>query len=453
MSRTPLIAAGLAVALAAGAAAQEKRKIAPGQPAPVPPPAAQAPRAPQPPAAQAPRPADPPAVAALRRLAPGLPFRFATATEDGPRTRLTGVVMGPAGQEVRAAEMVLEGVTPTALGSLTATGLTAAWGGMDSLSLAGFALPGAVPQAERLEVTNLRVTGPWAGGFARLLVRDAVPGRDATLEATEMRLEPQDRSVVAAATLRRLAVSATDIQGLIGIIIAARANPANPPEAPAGRQSLIAEGLEIRGPAARLGGMDRLALSGENRPGTPATGRIALEGVELAANTPASAWLAPFGYEGLRGDLTLDATQDIPRGRLEIGALALAVREVAALGLSVTMDGVRAGTDPAQAYQNASLVQARLRYADQSLYARALARQARESGRREADIRLEWARLAEAQLPEMLRPPVLRFIRGEARELEITARPARPVPFSSLSKPPTDAAGWQRLLGLTVTAR
>lgn len=437
MPRMPWLAAGIILALAAGAAAQEKRKNLP-QPAP--------------PAAEAPRPGEPAAVAALRRLAPGLPIRYAAAREDGAVTRLSGVVMGPAGQEVRAAAMELEGVTPTAIGALRATGLSADWGGIESLSLAGFALRDGIPQAAHAEMRGLRVSGPWSGGAARLVIADALPGRDATLEATELRLEPQDRSVVAAVTLRRLAMGATDIQGLVAAIIAARTAP-NPPEAPPGRQSLLAEGLELRGPSARLGGMERLRLSGENRPGAPATGRLALEGVELAAGTPAAAWLTPLGYEGLRGDLTLDATQDVARGRLEVGALALAVREVAAIGLSFTMDGVRAGADPAQAYQDAALVGARLRYADQSLYRRILARQARETGRSEAQLRAEWVRLAEGQLPEPLRAPVARFIRGEARELEVSARPPRPVPFAALSKPPADPAGWQRLLGLSATAR
>ncbi len=442
MPRLPLLAAGLALALAAGAAAQEKRKNLPQQSAP--PPAA------QPPVTMAPRADEPAAVAALRRHFPGLPLRYAAAVQEGPRTRLSGVVMGPPGQEVRAAEMILEGVTPTTVGALSATGLSASWGGIESLRLLGFAMAGGVPQAARLEVAGLRVAGPWSGGVARLVLADALPGRDATLEATELRLEPQDRSLVAAVTLRRLALGATDIQGFVAAIMASPA----PAEAPPGRQSLVAEGLELRGPAARLGGLERLALSGESRPGAPSTGRLALENLELAPGTPAAAWLEPLGYaQGLRGDLTLDATQDMRAGRLEVGALALAVREVAALGLSLTLDGVRAGMEPARAYENASLVQARLRWADQSLLGRLAAQQAREGGRTEAQVRADWIRTAEAQLPEAMRAPAARFLRGEARELEVAARPARPVPFAALSKPPGDAAGWQRLLGLSLTAR
>ena len=437
MRRTPWIAAGLAVAVIAGAAAQEKRKNLPGQHTP-------------PPAAQAPRADEPAAVAALRRHFPGLPFRYASAAQDGARTRLTGVVMGPAGQELRAAEMVLENVTAAAIGSLTATGLSAGWGGAESLSLAGFAMPNGVPQAARLEVAGLRVTGPWSGGVARIVLADALPGRDATLEATALRVEPQDRSMVAAVTLRRIVLGATDIQGFVAAIMATP----TPQEAPPGRQSLVAEGLEVRGPAGRLGGLERLALSGESRPGVPSTGRLALENLELAAGSPAAAWLEPLGYaNGLRADLTLDATQDVRRGRLEVGALALAVREVAALGLSVTLDGVRAGTEPARAYENASLVAARLRYADQSLLGRAAAAQARDTRRTEAQVRDEWVRTAEAQLPQALRDPAARFLRGQAREFELAARPPRPVPFAALSKPPADAEGWGRLLGLSATAR
>lgn len=437
MRRTPWIAAGLALALAAGAAAQEKRKNLPGQPTP-------------PPAAQAPRADEPAAVAALRRHFPGLPLRYAAAAQDGPRTRLSGVVMGPAGQELRAAEMVLENVTAAAIGSLSATGITAAWGGADSLALAGFAMPGGVPQAARLEVAGLRVTGAWSGGAARLVLADAMPGRDATLEATALRVEPRDRSIIAAVTLRRLAVGATDIQGVIAALMATP----TPQEAPPGRQSLVAEGLELRGPAARLGGLERLALRGESRPGAPSTGRLALENLELAAGTPAAAWLEPLGYaNGLRADLTLDASQDLRSGRLEVGALALAVREVAAIGLSFTLDGIRPGADPARAYENATLAGARLRYADQSLLGRAAAAQVRDTRRTEAQVREDWVRTAQAQLPQALREPAARFLRGQAHEFELAARPPRPVPFAALSKPPADAEGWGRLLGLSATAR
>ncbi|MFL1460676.1 hypothetical protein ACI6QG_00560 [Roseococcus sp. DSY-14] len=433
MRPTPWIAAALALAVAAGAAAQEKRKNLPAQP-------------PAPPQAQAPRANEPAQVAALRRLLPGFRFSYAAAAQDGARTRLTGVVMGPAGQEVRAAEMVLEGVTDTGIGQLRATGLSAAWGGLESLELAGFALRGGIPQAERLEATALRVTGPWQGGFARLALRDALPGREAALEVDGLRAAPQDRSVVAEATLRRVTASVTDLQGLVAAVQAGR-------EAPPGRISLLAEALEVRGPAAALGGMDRLALRSENRAGAPATGRLSLEGMALAEGTPAAAWLEPLGYRGLRGDLTLDATQDVARGRLEVGALALAVREVAAAGLSFTLDGVDAA-NPQRAYANAALVGARLRWADQSLLGRIAAQQAREQRRPEAQVRAEWAAQAAALLPAAMHAPAQRFLRGEARELDLRAAPPRPVALGLLSsKPPADAAGWQRALGLELSAR
>ncbi len=434
MRRTPWIAAGLALAVAAGAAAQDKRKNLPAQPAPA---------APQ---AQAPRAEEPPQVAALRRLLPGFRFSYAAAVPDGPRTRLTEVVMGPAGQEVRAAEVVLEGVTEASIGLLRATGLSAAWGGLDTVELAGFVLREGIPQAELLQATALRVTGPWEGGFARLSLRDALPGRDAALEVEGLHIAPEDRSVVAGATLRRITAGVTDLPGLAAALQAGR-------DAPAGRQSLLAEGLEIRGPAAPLGGMERLTLRGESRPDAQASGRLALEGVTLAEGTPAAAWLEPLGYRGLRGDLTLDAAQDVARGRLEVGALALAVREVAAAGLSLTLEGVEAA-NPQRAYENAALVQARLRWADQSLLGRIAAQQARDQRRPEAAVRAEWATQAAALLPGPMQAPAQRFLRGEARELDLQAAPPRPVALGLLSsKPPTDAAGWQRMLGLTLSAR
>ena len=84
------------------------------------------------------------------------------------------------------------------------------------------------------------------------------------------------------------------------------------------------------------------------------------------------------------------------------------------------------------------LVSAALRYVDQSLYGRYVRQQAREMRVSEQEARNQQAETAEMMLGALGKGPGLdavrqavgRFLRGEAREVEITLRPAEPVAFS-----------------------
>jgi hypothetical protein len=133
----------------------------------------------------------------------------------------------------------------------------------------------------------------------------------------------------------------------------------------------------------------------------------------------------------------------------------------------MVLDGVTPQAAVAQDLQAMRLVSLGLRYMDQSLYSRFVRQQARESGMQERQVREQHAALVGGALAsgtapgakggggglDPVREALLRFIRGQAREVEITARPPQPLPFAELAATPPDPAAAQRMLGLSATAR
>ncbi len=157
----------------------------------------------------------------------------------------------------------------------------------------------------------------------------------------------------------------------------------------------------------------------------------------------------------------MDSSHNESTGRFEIGAAALAVRQAGALGLSLALDGASQSA-LMRGVDGLAFVSARVRYADQSLIERVLRQQAQQRGASTQAIRREWEQEVARFLADPprqrgalapLRDPVLRLVRGQARELEVAANPPAPLRMEALGQLPTDALGWQRLLGLTVTAR
>ena len=107
---------------------------------------------------------------------------------------------------------------------------------------------------------------------------------------------------------------------------------------------------------------------------------------------------------------------------------------------------------------DARLISMALRYRDEGLFARAIRMQAAEQRITEAQLReqlIGMARdVASGPAQAVLREPLERFLRGQARELELVARPPQPIAVGALGgAPPRDAADAQRRYGLTATAR
>jgi hypothetical protein len=507
---------GLPVQPPAQAQAPQTDKFA--TPQPVPPPAAAAPQRPSPPSTAAPQRPAPPATAAPAQPAPpdehDTVRMFRTLL--GPQTRLAYAgteIIDPARGAVRLREVVLErDDRRAAIAELTLDGLRD--DGITEAILRGVMLqegapgsPGERIMIERVRLAGLGVARPPAGqelrpdmisldslrieglsvagetavAIASLTVEDygnRRPGRLA-LEGLEVRQPgqgPVDRF-----SLGRLTVRGVDMAALFAAAVAKEAPPRT-----TGSAALEAEDMVLRDGDRLVGGLAALSLTGESPPAGATgaeTGRLALRGISVQPFPGLQEWMQRFGYRELVGDLTADVRVDRAAQRIEIGSLSLAARDIGALGFSIVLEGLSPEETNPEALQRARLVSMRLRYVDQSLYGRFVRMQAQQTRRTEQQVREELAAQARAMFE---RPPgaggggrggapgnkggtggaasgaatveignaVQRFLRGQAREIEIAARPPQPVPFDQLqSVAPGGPDALQQALGLTVTTR
>ncbi len=442
---------------------------------PPPPAAAQAPPTPPPPD-------EPEAIRTLRRLVgPDTALRYAAAEVTDPASgavRLREVVLERADGRMAIATLDLDGLTGTGVAEATARDVVvtdpddpAGALRIDSLRIARLALraPGQAPTPDAvslgaLHIEGLSLEGEGAVAIATLSLEDYGTGRPArvALEGLELRRPggggpggPVERVSLGRLALRGLDLAAT---------AAALAGEAPPPR-PEGAWSLEAEALSLGGAERRLGGLEALQMTGEAPPGGAAeTGRLTLRGIQVEPFPGLDAWLQRFGYAALIGDLTAETRYDRAAGRLEVTALSLAGRDIGALGLTLVLDGVTMEALEARDLDSPRLVAFGLRYLDQSLYGRYVRQEAQRTRQTEPQIRQRLAQQAGAALAVPGRDPgaaaiapiraaIQRFLRGEAREIEITARPPEPVPLldmTGLLGGPVEA---QRLLGLSATAR
>lgn len=429
------------------------------------------------PAAPAP-PGEPEALGHLRALlGPSVALRFGEMRPEGDgRLRLLRAELEAGGETLRADEIALEGARAGGFARLLATGLRAEAAGVRaaSLDIAGLAVqPGpAHPNAvslDRVALEGLEMErDDGTLGLRRLAATGYGPGREFALEVEGLFATVRDGGAVGRVQARRVTLAASDLAAqLAAVADAMAAPPGAPPPAPAeGWARLAVEGVDVLGAQdralVRLGGVEAVELRSENPPaGGAAHSLLRATNIELTADNPMSGLLETLGYRGLRADLVVDSTQNEATGRFEIGAAALAVREAGALGLAVALDGASQGA-LMRGLDGIALVSARVRYADQSLIERVLRQQAQLRGASAQAVRREWEQEVARFLADPprqrgalapLRDPVLRLVRGQARELEVAANPPAPLRMDALGQLPTDALGWQRLLGLTVTAR
>jgi hypothetical protein len=407
----------------------------------------------------------------------------ATEVVDPARgaVRLREVVLRrPDGRSAAIAELTLDGLRDDGgVAEATARGVALQVEGgpattVERVRLAGLAVrrpgPGEDLRPDMLGLDTLRieglsVAGPTPVAIASLLLEDYGVGRAGrlSLEGLEVRgVGGAGGGVVDRVSLGRVALRGLDLAASLAALVAK-----DTPPRPAGAYALEAEDLALGGPGGRriatLAGLRALG----DQPGAggigPETGRFALRELRIEPFPGLDDWLRRFGYAAITADLTAESRFDRATGRLELSPLSLAARDIGALALTMALDGVTADAKGAEAMQNARLVSLSLRYLDQSLYARFVRQQAAQARQPEARVREQMAAQAagalsatgkDAEAMAGIRAAVQRFLRGEAREIEIAARPPEPVALGDMAAAGAGGpAGAVRMLGLTATAR
>jgi hypothetical protein len=490
----------------AGAAPDAGARLAPPQPGadkfglPLPgrPPVAGGPQADQfaaplvvptpPPAATAPIPAnEPDAVAVLRSLlGPDTTLRYAEADTIDPArgaARLRDVVAERAGERAEIAELTLEGLTPDGVTEFAARGVTVRQGSeitrIDRVRIAGLAVARGAPDQplnpgmvslDLARIEGLSTQGATPVAIAAAAIEGYGSGRAgrASLEGLVVELGPQGGAIDRVA-LGRLALRGVDMAALASAMV----ERSRPPSA-TGASALEAEDLVLGQSGRQIAALASLSLTGEaptaGGAGTE-TARLALRDISVLPFPAIGDWMRRFGYTALHGDLTAEIRIDRAAGRMEIAGLSLAARDIGALGLSFALDRLRFLADGPEVVENGRLASLRLRYVDQSLYGRFVRQQAQQMRRTEQQVRNMFAEQARA----VFEPPagggpkrdgpggsasaeigaaLQRFLRGQAREIELAAQPPAPVPLldlQGLAMGGPDVV--QRALRLTVTAR
>ncbi|MDO9713538.1 hypothetical protein [Paracraurococcus lichenis] len=457
----------LAVGLAGGLAfAQEK-------PPPLEPPAA----APTPgfdkfgePLPAAPPPVDElPAVARFRALlghAATLTYRAAEPIDPATGSvRLLGVVLAREGGKAAIEELTLDGLGEDRIGAASAREVTVTGGDgvlrIARLDLRGLAAPGQAPQAlmlDSLRLETLTLEGDMPVALAEAVLEDVGRGRPARASLSGLDLLLQEPGMTG-----RLRIGRVGLRGIdLGDLVDAMDPPPGAPLAEARHPVLLElEQASVATEGREVGSLGTLRLEAQPTTNGVDAGRLALRDLRIEPVPPIEDWLRRFGYPALLGDLTGEVRFDRTRQRLDLVSLALAGREMGVLGLSFALEGVTPEAMEQQDWEALRLAGVTLRYLDQSLYGRALRDQARRLRQPEQRLREQWAGQAAAALgagsgraPAPVAAALQRFLRGEAKEVEISARPPQPLPLGQV--PAAFLGGpaeMQRVLGLGAVAR
>lgn len=411
-----------------------------------------------------------PAVARFRALlGPSFALSYRDAMPIDPATgsvRLRGVVLTRDGTRTGIEELTLDGLGEDRIGAASAREVSVIEPGgavtrIARLELRGLALaPGAPdqPMLDSLRLEAVTAEGDLPVAIAEIALEDYGQGRPGRVTVSGLDLLAPQAGTVDRVRIGRVALRGLDLAGTVAALLAQQ----TPPRAAAGYA------LEVEAVAASLGdqpvgSLGALRIQGDPPAGGMEAGRLAVRELRLDAAPGLDAWLRRFGYPALVADLTGESRYDRAAGRLELTSLTLAGRDMGVLGLSLALNGVTPEAAESGDWERLRLAGLALRYLDQSLYARVVRDLARQSRMPEARLRETWASQAAAALaeggavPPALRPAlaaVQRFLRGEARELELTARPPQPV---ALGEVPAvllgGATAAQRALGLGATAR
>jgi hypothetical protein len=413
---------------------------------------------------------EPPALAQFRALiGPGVVLTYRSAEQAGEILRLTGATLRRPDGELAAAELTLDRLRPDGIAAFTARDATVTGVGSAALAIGRIELrdlavtlpdpgsdPGETPRPEQVSLGFLRLEAVTLEGDHPMVLNEVVvedyrpgqPGR-ASLAGLDV-LMPE------AGVLDRLRIGRITLSGLdFPATVAALTDEATPPRPPT-NYALAVEEVRLTQGDQPIGSLGALRVMGVPDAGGIDTGRVTLEALRLEPFPAVAKWLERLDYAALTGDFSAETRFDAAAGRLELVGLLFGVRDAAALGLSVTLDGVTTEAAEAMDFDDTKLVDFALRYLDQSLLRRLAAAEAGTTRRTERQIRDGWAGQAAGALggggPVLA--AVQRLLRGQAQQLDIIARPPEPVPVGELPGLALGgAAAAQRRLGVTATAR
>ncbi|GGG51875.1 hypothetical protein GCM10010964_43820 [Caldovatus sediminis] len=451
-----------------------------GKPAPLASPAPAAPPAAPPPAAAAPAapavPADEPAAVARLRslLPPNSTLNYAAAETTDPArgaVRLTAVTLRNGARSVTADELILDGLREDGVAEAIARNLTGREGEAVTFTLAELRLGGMVVQrppdqqlmpdmirADAIRLQGFAVPDPEASiAFRQLDIEEYGPGRPTRLALSDLDIGMPRNREADRVRLGRLLARGLDAAALLRAAVEQQP----PPPLAAGRQALEMEDLQVGAGGRTIVSVASARASGEQDAQGSGTGSLAIRGIRVEPMPGLDEWLRRFGYDALVLELSMDGRYDAPTGRVEVSSLSFGGRDIGALGLSFVIDGATQKAMEALDFSGIRLISAGVRYVDQSLYARFMRDHAREMGAPEQQLREQYAAMAGGFLTapgksglDGLREAVQRFIRGQAREIEVTARPPQPLSIEQFQGPPPGGpAEIQQLLGLAATAR
>ncbi len=431
----------------------------------------------QPPRAQAPNatpPIDEPtAVGRLRSLLgtdATLAYTGAEVTDPARGTvRLSGVTITPRGdQPIRIETLALDDLRDDGLGEADARKVTVRDGNtnvvLERVQLAGLNVrnpaAGQPRTPDLVALDSLRVEGFVLGNtdgsglrVDQATLEDYGPGRQTRLALGGMTLQIQPNQPVQRVTLRRAVVRGLDIATV------ATAASRNQPPPTAGRIALEVEEAAAIGPGGRsLGGLGSFRVTSDQPENGVGIGSIALRAFRLEPVPGTDVWMQRLGYTSLLFDLTADSRYDPAGGRIDLTSMSLVGRDMGTLSLAFSGDGASTAAMQRGDFAGLRLISAGLRYIDQGLVGRLIGQQARSSNTPEPQLREQYANMAGGALAQPALTPVRealqRFIRGQAREVEVTLHPAQPVAIMELQqRPPANPADAAARLGLGAVAR
>ncbi|MFC7544497.1 hypothetical protein ACFQU2_40805 [Siccirubricoccus deserti] len=395
----------------------------------------------------------------------------------GGAVRLSGVSLRRGEITIGIEELTLDRPGEDQMGEAVALGVTIGGAGatpalIGRIQLEGFRLrrpaagealaPGDLT-VDLLRLEGLAVQGETPFAIATLTVEDWAAGKPGRFTLTGLDVLTPAAGLVDRLRLGRIALRGYDLPTMLAAVIAR-----TPPPQPGGEVGMEVEDVAATLGGAAIGSLGSLRISAEapagGVPGGAQSGRIALRDLRVAPFPLIAPWLTRFGYTELTGDITIEARVDPAAERMDLSSFAVSARGMGGLGLSMQLEGV--STDPGRIADNAErmrLAGATLRYVDQSLFGRWVADQARQQRVPEARLREQYASMAAAAVIQGQRDAgplapalaaVQRFLRGQARTLEVSLRPPQPVPVADFAG--LGAAGpveAQRRLGLEVTAQ
>ncbi|MBW8271133.1 hypothetical protein [Caldovatus aquaticus] len=441
------------------------------QPAVPPPVASPAPATPP----TAPPPGEPAALARLRSLLPpGSTLDYGTAETTDPArgaVRLSAVTLRNGARSVTADELILDGLREDGVGEAIARNLTGREGEAVTFTLAELRLGGMVVQrppgqellpdmirADAIRLQGFAAPDPEASiAFHQLDIEEYGPGRPTRFALSGLDIGMPRNREADRVRLGRLLARGLDAATLLRAAVEHQP----PPRPAAGRQALEMEDLQVGAGRRTIVSVASARASGEQDAQGSGTGSLAIRGIRIGAVPGLEQWLRRFGYDALVLELAMDGSYDAPSGRVELASFSLAGREIGALALSLVVDGATQQALEMLDYSGMRLVSAGIRYVDQSLYARFVREQARQTRTPEQQLREQYAAMAGGALGapgkgalDAIRDAVQRFLRGQAREIEITAAPPEPIPFARFQgAAPGGPAEIQQMLGLSATAR